>query len=162
MPECAMFIENECRCDPPPPRFKQWYISRSTNFTGLKSVSLDKNLSKNLNCFAAKRQKFSGFPKSPNTSHQKCPKKHFLCVIINSKRRTALKNSIVARSLENERKNAREKTKNRAQAITRRRFARSPQHRARASSFALSDFLDFCRSRGVRDLSKCALSNYPK
>ena len=73
----------------PPPRFKQWDISRSTNFTGLKSVSLDKNLSKNLNCFAAKRQKFSGFPKSPTHRTKNAPKSTFcVCHNKNSKRRT--------------------------------------------------------------------------
>jgi hypothetical protein len=52
-------------------------------------VSKIKNLSKNLNCFAAKRQKFSGFPKSPTHRTKNAPKSTFcVCHNKNSKRRT--------------------------------------------------------------------------
>ena len=87
MPECAMFIENECRCGPPPPSLQTVGYLTQHKLHSLKSVSKIKNLCKNLNCFAAKRQKFSGFPKSP-THRTKNAQKSTFCVIINSKRRT--------------------------------------------------------------------------
>jgi peroxiredoxin len=81
VPECAMFIENECRCGPPPPSLQTvGYLTQHKLHRSKICVSKIKNLSKNLNCFRGQKTEIFGFSEKSNTSHQKCPKKHFLCV----------------------------------------------------------------------------------
>jgi len=150
---------------PPPSRHTVRFLTQHNS--RLKFVFLDKNLCKNLNCFARQKTEISRIFRKVQHIAPKMPKKHFLCVIINSKRRTRFeKLHRRAFTRKRKKKRSREDKKPRAGDSTnstrRRRFANVPLNTARARpSFALSDFWIFV-GRGVCDLSKCALSNYPK